>query len=76
MKATITQSNFKGDVGAMQLDLQLDSTKLKCACSNITDICDVTQTIANLRKIAHNRVDTLIDIATADFMKGKLKNIY
>ena len=75
MKATITQSNFKGDVGAMQLDLQLDSTKLKCACADITDIGDVTKTIANLRKLTHNRVDVLIDIATADFMKSKLKNI-
>lgn len=76
MKATISQHNFKGKVGSINLDIQLDSNRLKCSCIDTTDIDEVALTIANLRKIAHSRVDILIDSATADFMKGKLKNIY
>lgn len=75
MKATLSQHNFKGDVASMHLDINIDSSELKCACANITDIDEINITISNLRKMAHRRVDTLIDTATADFLKSKLKNI-
>ena len=36
---------------------------------------EVNLTIYNLRKMAYRKVDAAIDMATADFLKGKLKNI-
>ena len=74
MKATLTQHNFKGDVCSMQLNLNGECV-LNCACANITDFNEVNLTIHNLRKMAYHKVDVAIDMATADFLKGKLKNI-
>ena len=74
MNAKLTQCNFKGDVGTMRLNLNGECV-LNCACANVTDINEVNLTIHNLRKMAYNKVDAAIDIATADFLKGKLKNI-
>ena len=74
MNAKLTQYNFKGDVGTMRLNLNGECV-LNCACANITNFDEVNLTIHNLRKMAYNKVDAAIDIATADFLKGKLKNI-
>ena len=74
MNAKLTQCNFKGDMGAMRLNLNGECV-LNCACANITNFDEVNLTIHNLRKMAYNKVDTAIDIATANFLKGKLKNI-
>lgn len=74
MNAKLTQCNFKGDMGTMRLNLNGECV-LNCACANVTNFDEVNLTIHNLRKMAYNKVDTAIDIATADFLKGKLKNI-
>lgn len=74
MNAKLTQCNFKGDMGTMRLNLNGECV-LNCACANITNFDEVNLTIHNLRKMAYNKVDAAIDIATANFLKGKLKNI-
>lgn len=74
MNAKLTKCNFKGDMGTMRLNLNGECV-LNCACANITSFDEVNLTIHNLRKMAYNKVDAAIDIATADFLKGKLKNI-
>ena len=74
MNAKLTQCNFKGDMGTMRLNLNGECV-LNCACANVTNFDEVNLTIHNLRKMAYNKVDAAIDIATADFLKGKLKNI-
>lgn len=74
MNAKLTQSNFKGDVGSMHLNLNGECT-LTCACANITDFNEVSLTVNNLRKMAYSKVDDVIDKAVGDFMKGKIKNI-
>ena len=74
MNAKLTQSNFKDGVGTMHLNLNGECV-LNCACANITDFNEVNLTIHNLRKMAYHKVDAAIDMATADFMKSKLKNI-
>ena len=74
MNAKLTQCNFKGDMGTMRLNLNGECV-LNCACANVTNFDEVNLTIHNLRKMAYNKVDAVIDIATADFLKGKLKNI-
>lgn len=74
MNAKLTQCNFKGDMGTMRLNLNGECV-LNCACANITNFDEVNLTIHNLRKMAYNKVDAAIDIATADFLKSKLKNI-
>lgn len=74
MNAKLTQSNFKGDVGSMHLNLNGECT-LTCACANITDFDEVSLTVNNLRKMAYNKIDAAIDVAVGDFMRGKLKNI-
>ena len=51
MNAKLTQSNFKGDVGSMHLNLNGECT-LTCACANITDFNEVSLTVNNLRKMA------------------------
>ena len=76
MKAILSQHNFRGNICSMNLDIKLDSNRLNCACIDITNIDEISTTISNLRRMAHNRLDALIDTATADFMKGKFKNIY
>ena len=74
MNAKLTQSNFRDDVCTMRLNLNGECV-LNCACANITDIDEVNITIHHLRKMAYHKVDAAIDIATADFLKSKLKNI-
>ena len=74
MNAKLTQSNFRDDVCTMRLNLNGECV-LNCACANITDFNEVNLTIHNLRKMAYRKVDAAIDTATADFLKGKLKNI-
>ena len=74
MGARLTTINFKKDVGSMQLELQMDE-KISCSCINVNDTNELALTISRLRKMAYNKVDTLIDTATADFLKSKLKNI-
>lgn len=74
MNAKLTQSNFKGDVGTMSLNLNSECV-LNCACANITDFNEVSLTVNNLRKMAHTKVDDAIDKAIGDFIKGKIKNI-
>lgn len=74
MNAKLTQSNFKDDVGTMHLNLNGECI-LNCACANITDFDEVNLTIHNLRKMAYCKVDAAIDMATADFLKSKLKQI-
>ena len=74
MNAKLTQCNFKGDMGTMRLNLNGECV-LNCACANVTNFDEVNLTIHNLRKMAYNKVDAAIDIATADFLKSKLKNI-
>ena len=41
----------------------------------ITDFDEVNLRIHKLRKMAYHKVDEAIDMATADFLKSKLKNI-
>ena len=74
MKALLTTTNFKKDVGSMQLELQMNE-KMSCSCINVNDTNELALTISQLRRMAYNKVDTLIDTATADFLKSKLKNI-
>ena len=74
MKALLTTTNFKKDVGSMQLELQMNE-KMSCSCINVNDTNELALTISRLRRMAYNKVDTLIDTATADFLKSKLKNI-
>lgn len=74
MNAKLTQCDFKGDVCTMRLNLNGECV-LNCACANVTDFNEVNMTIHNLRKMAYNKVDAAIDIATADFLKGKPKQI-
>ena len=74
MNAKLTQSNFKGDVSSIHLNLNGECT-LTCACANITDFNEVSLTVNNLRKMAYAKVDDAIDKAVGDFMKGKLKQI-
>lgn len=74
MNAKLTQSNFKGNVGTMRLNLNGEDV-LNCACANITDFDEINLTIHNLRKMAYRKIDAAIDTATADFLKSKLKNI-
>ena len=74
MKALLTTTNFKKDVGSMQLELQMNE-KMSCSCINVNDTNELALTISRLRRMAYNKVDTLIDTATADFLKSKLKQI-
>ena len=74
MNAKLTQSNFKDNVGTMRLNLNGECV-VNCACADITDFDEVNITIHNLRKLAYKRVDSAIDTAVGDFMKGKIKNI-
>lgn len=74
MKALLTTTNFKKDVGSMQLELQMNE-KMSCSCISVNDTNELALTISRLRRMAYNKVDTLIDTATADFLKSKLKNI-
>lgn len=74
MKAKLTQQYFKDKMGSLHLDISLDPVKLKCACIDLENINDVSQTISSLRRMAHQRVDALIDGATAEFIRSKIKN--
>ena len=74
MKARLTTTNFRKEVGVLHLELQMNE-KMSCSCINVNDTNELALTISRLRKMAYNKVDTLIDTATADFLKSKLKNI-
>ena len=74
MRAQLTTTNFKKEVGSMQLELQMNE-KMSCSCINVDDTNELALTISRLRKMAYSKVDTLIDTATADFLKSKLKHI-
>ena len=74
MEARLTTTNFKKEVGSMQLELQINE-KMSCSCINVNDTNELALTISRLRRMAYNKVDAAIDIATADFLKSKLKNI-
>ena len=74
MKATIKTVGEYNSSGVFRLKIE---TKEHCdfGCDDYRDPEEVIKSIGDARRQLHNKLDTAIDCATADFLKNKLKNI-
>lgn len=74
MKATIKSIGEYGNSGVFRLSIE---SKEHCdfGCNNSHDPQEIITSLGDARRQLHNKLDTAIDAATADFLKSKLKNI-
>ena len=74
MKATIKPVGEYGNSGVFRLKIE---SKEHCdfGCNDSRDPQEIIRSLGDARRQLHNRLDTAIDMATADFLKSKLKNI-
>ena len=74
MKATIKPVGEYGNSGVFRLKIE---SKEHCdfGCNDSHDPQEIIKSLGDARRQLHNRLDTAIDMATADFLKSKLKNI-
>lgn len=74
MKAIIKPVGEYGNSGVFRLKIE---SKEHCdfGCNDSHDPQEIIKSLGDARRQLHNRLDTAIDMATADFLKSKLKNI-
>ena len=74
MNATIkTVGEFHG-AGVYRLTVDFRSHQ-DFGCDDYRDVQEMVKGLGEARRYLHNKLDTAIDIAAADFMKSKLKRI-
>lgn len=74
MKATIKSVGEYGAAGVFRLKVD-SKDHYDFGCNNSHDPQELIQSLGEARRQLHNRLDTAIDSATAEFLKSKLKNI-
>lgn len=74
IKATIkTLGEYQG-AGVYRLWIESNDHQ-DFGCDDFKDPVEITKYIGEARRKFHNQLDTAIDIAAMDFIKGKIKNI-
>ena len=74
MKATIKAVSEYGNSGIFRLNIE-SNEHCDFGCNNSHDPQEIITSLGDARSQLHNKLDTAIDAATADFLKSKLKNI-
>lgn len=74
MKATIKAVGEYGNSGVFRLSVEYKA-HYDFGCNDSHDPQEIIKSLGDARRQLHNKLDTVIDAATADFLKSKLKNI-